>query len=429
MDKVGEIKKLKNLLEKGAITQEEFDCLKKQVIEFKDDLSVSGVMSTPSPKNTLKKEEVVTPSKGNASQKPTLKEAFRMLDKMDVAVVQQNLIHFSEIGDLKKVELLIIAGLDPNIPWYKEEQGRNIYSLHNTAGFGKSKMVKFLIENGTSVNLEDDRGYTALFYAIENGKEENVKILIENGANVNHLVEGKFKPLPFAIGKKQNDIASILERAGADKIGTKDRKAIKKVEFENGNKTTIWFIKINLALSAILGIVLLAKLGSFLLLLVGGGLGFGLTFFFGSKIIKRSNRNTSLIALSIILSFLIFVPNYSSTSTSGSNMSSESQVDEGDAEIRRFLINNIFVNYGNGGEAYLRFDDNRAGWYGLVTLTFGGCDFIYNYETKGSRVNLDYNYSTCSGFSGGRASVRVNKYNNTLTVMFDGRELVFRPLF
>ena len=293
MDKVAEIKKIKELLDSGAITHEEFKSLKKQVIDFRENQSEDEVTTTQLQNKSPVKEDIATHSANRDSTNQTQKESFSRFDK--------------------------------------------------------------------------------------------------------------------------------------DEIGNKDIKVTRQVEYEPGNKTSRRFFRSNIVLSIILGLTILGSIDSFIVFFLITGAGIGLSFII-LRILNRQTRNTVLVSFTCLLLSLIFVPNYNTTSAGVSSNVSSSRVDDMDAAIRSFLTDNIFVNYGSGGDAYLRFDGSRGGWYGLATLTFGGCDFIYNYETKGNRVDLKFNYTFCPGFQGGRATIRVNQNLRSFTLIFQGQELVFRPL-
>lgn len=253
MDAIEEIENLKSLLDQGAITTEEFNELKKKVL--------SGVIDSSEPQNipqltsqhdinivakeskkesidSIKPEDEVKTStvnpdsrnvaKDDSSQKLeiTTKEALKMLDKMDVGFLQQNLIHYSQVGDYKWTEILLIAGLSPNETWYNPEQKRNIYPLHNTAGWGTPKMVNLLLNYGADINLEDDFGLTALFYAIEYGTKAAAKVLIERGADINHKTKKNLNPLYYAKWKKKPEMTDLLLKAGAEELPADEIKSI-----------------------------------------------------------------------------------------------------------------------------------------------------------------------------------------------------------
>ena len=48
----------------------------------------------------------------------------------------------------------------------------------------KPDLTRLLLEKGASVNLQDNRGHTALTHAIISGRIPNMRLLIENGADM-----------------------------------------------------------------------------------------------------------------------------------------------------------------------------------------------------------------------------------------------------
>jgi hypothetical protein len=203
MNTIDEIKKLKELFDAGAITQNEFNNLKQNLI------SPIG-NSTPSVDEITK--EVVIDEIQNDETSP--EEAIKMLTEMDIKCSQQNLIYYSYEGNFKVVKLLIMAGLSPNITFIDENNNIQ-YALYFAAKGGHVSVIEFLLKKGAGINSKDENGYTAIFGAIKKGKTEAVKILIENGADVN-IISPENKVSPLMAAYRNPEITEYLITHGAD---------------------------------------------------------------------------------------------------------------------------------------------------------------------------------------------------------------------
>ncbi|XP_032453137.1 ankyrin repeat domain-containing protein 39 [Nasonia vitripennis] len=77
--------------------------------------------------------------------------------------------------------------------------------------------VKSLLNKGTSPDVEDAAGYTALHYAARNGHDKVCKELLYRGANVNAVTRsGKATALHRAATQKHVHIVELLLKANAD---------------------------------------------------------------------------------------------------------------------------------------------------------------------------------------------------------------------
>ena len=200
MDKIEELEKLAKLLKEGTISQQEFDLLKRNLLSDTNE-------STP-----FKSEKVNDKVTHNDDQKDEIsqEEALKMLRKMDIAYSRENLVICSEEGNQNAVELLLIAGSNPNGAYINEE-GVRCYALHFAAYMGHIEIIKLLLDKGAKIDLQNEFGETALFFAIENGKIDAVKLLIEKGADVNITTSKGVNPISWAKKYKRYEILDVLK--------------------------------------------------------------------------------------------------------------------------------------------------------------------------------------------------------------------------
>ena len=138
-------------------------------------------------------------------------------------------------GDAKKVAELIEQGADVN---EKNEAGYSalqkafengyndvvkllldanavqggITELMWAAGYGKTAVVKQLLDAKVNVNETDDIGYTALMLAIDTGHTEVVKLLLAAKADVNAKDKNGWTPLMSAADEGRTDVVKLLAR-------------------------------------------------------------------------------------------------------------------------------------------------------------------------------------------------------------------------
>jgi ankyrin repeat protein len=63
--------------------------------------------------------------------------------------------------------------------------------------------VEYLLKKGAKVDSQDNKGKTALIYAVQNGWVQNVKLLLKYGANKN--IKGKGQKTAYDVAKANND--------------------------------------------------------------------------------------------------------------------------------------------------------------------------------------------------------------------------------
>jgi len=164
------------------------------------------------------------------------------------------LVEQSGKGNKSRVMELIKSGVDVD----SRDREKHLTALMAASSNGKYDIVKFLIESGADVNIENDEGVTAfsLSYGYENDSERIKKLLISAGADlkniggrassqfINTMYYGKFDrnffdmlinagadvnrinygetPLMHAVTTKSIDVVKYMVKSGA-KIGIKDK--------------------------------------------------------------------------------------------------------------------------------------------------------------------------------------------------------------
>ncbi len=116
------------------------------------------------------------------------------------------LLHFA-IGrsKLDMVEFLLDQDADPDILY--QDKTALMYAIKNN----ETAIIKFLVELGVSVKVENKRSKTALHYAAQYSTPEIVRLLLENGAKATHSDASGQTPLMIAEAKKNIPVAKLLK--------------------------------------------------------------------------------------------------------------------------------------------------------------------------------------------------------------------------
>ena len=137
--------------------------------------------------------------------------------------------------------LLLARGVDVNAA-ATTEAGAGSTPLDSAARAGKANVVRFLIENGATVNAVDGRGQTHLFCGAGKGKTEVVKLLLAAGADPN--IKDKYGTTPAFAARlaRDRDLAALLgadiarELVRADQVRTAWREEMKSRAAAPGKK-------------------------------------------------------------------------------------------------------------------------------------------------------------------------------------------------
>ncbi len=74
-------------------------------------------------------------------------------------------------------------------------------ALHIAALAGQEEVVRILIANGASVNVQSVHGFSALYMAAQENHDTVVRLLLANGANQSLATSDGFTPLAVALRK------------------------------------------------------------------------------------------------------------------------------------------------------------------------------------------------------------------------------------
>ncbi|PSF36221.1 hypothetical protein C7H19_13495 [Aphanothece hegewaldii CCALA 016] len=119
-------------------------------------------------------------------------------------------------GHKSVMEALLDAGADPNLRGDEEfDEGETalMYIASSFFASNRAEVIKFLIQRGADVNVQNDQGQTALIKAGENA--DAVKALIEAGADLN--IRDKEGNTAMMLGSWA--IQQLLRQAGASEEG------------------------------------------------------------------------------------------------------------------------------------------------------------------------------------------------------------------
>ena len=85
-------------------------------------------------------------------------------------------------------------------------------SSHGNKG---KAIVELLCKYGAKVNVKDERGNTALYFAISGKNREVVEVLCKHGAKVNEKNNYGETPLFVATRSNNSEITKVLKKYGA----------------------------------------------------------------------------------------------------------------------------------------------------------------------------------------------------------------------
>jgi uncharacterized protein YlxP (DUF503 family) len=90
---------------------------------------------------------------------------------------------------------------------------------------GDKKMAKKLLSKGANPNVVDEDGRSILMHAVDYGHKDIVKLFIASKADLDHCDNKGATAMGLAWVKSDDRVVALLEKAGAAKLRTEDKRA------------------------------------------------------------------------------------------------------------------------------------------------------------------------------------------------------------
>ncbi len=129
-------------------------------------------------------------------------EDFDSYDPYELMIIPPNKKAEMIVGEIYKDEPNLdlvqdLITLGANLEW-RDENASNRTVLHIAAMWGKTEILKLLIDAKVELDIQDNDGWTALHWAATRGITKNAQILVDAGARKDIPdIEGKF-PYDYA---------------------------------------------------------------------------------------------------------------------------------------------------------------------------------------------------------------------------------------
>lgn len=152
----------------------------------------------------------------NKAPVETVRSLIASGEDVDQTYQGKNLLYNALLMDSSPeiIAFLITAGA--NVHARDLKLGRTV--LMEAALQSTPETVKLLLERGASAVMTDERGHSAIFYAVQNKKygKDIVPLLVENGADINASDNGGLNPYMTALYFGNRDTAEAVWNAGGN---------------------------------------------------------------------------------------------------------------------------------------------------------------------------------------------------------------------
>jgi ankyrin repeat protein len=113
-------------------------------------------------------------------------------------------------NDVEKTQEILSQGFDVNVNFY------GINFLNFSINKEYKEIISLLLKYGASVDLRDDNGHAALYYAVTAGDKEIISLLLKYGADINETDKQGLTLVHRAVMRGQKDALQILLAKEAD---------------------------------------------------------------------------------------------------------------------------------------------------------------------------------------------------------------------
>ncbi|GBG34857.1 Ankyrin repeat and protein kinase domain-containing protein 1 [Hondaea fermentalgiana] len=127
-----------------------------------------------------------------------------------------NLIRNCDLAGVQRAVQDNPALLDATIPQSRCTPLMFAISSRPSRGQPGAAIIQWLIELGANLDLQDDKGWTALTYAVRNNQPDRAQLLVERGAKLDLKDNEGLTALIFACRNNQHTTAKLLIEGGAN---------------------------------------------------------------------------------------------------------------------------------------------------------------------------------------------------------------------
>lgn len=153
------------------------------------------------------------------------------MNPVEQDTLMNKLIHAISYNNLSMVKHIVALGVNLN----KTDSRYNRTPLmHAGSVLSDIKIIKYLIFKGADVNVQNNKGRSALHMSVVSINTDIINFLLNSGADINIIDNEGSTPLHWAAEIKRTNIMHILIKYGAD-LYTKDNMGNTPLDKLNNN--------------------------------------------------------------------------------------------------------------------------------------------------------------------------------------------------